>query len=317
MKLRYNESHQFYIMQVTDTHLGSYPFQENDKKTLHKLQKAVEGLKPDLIVFTGDIIYSLKEHFAENPLKSFEAFIHFVNRFEIPYVVTFGNHDAEPESGIGRAQLRQIYQEKCLYKPLIMDEHLFEERYSYLVPIYDTTGQTINQMCFVIDSGDYSGTDHSYYAWVAPEQIDWFKEAVQKYSTPDKKYQHLMFQHIPIPEYWLASLDIQSGEFSEDIGENLSWSTGQTATIPFKNFVASPEVNSGLFYQMLMSQSIWGMFVGHDHDNNFDGVYKNIHLIYGQSSGYNTYGTLSKGVRMIYLNEIDGCIETQTVQYDC
>ncbi len=42
-----------------------------------------------------------------------------------------------------------------------------------------------------------------------------------------------------------------------------------------------------------------GVFVGHDHNNEFSFYKENILLAYGRSSGYNAYGTYEKGARII------------------
>ena len=266
------------------------------------------------MIFTGDIIYSLKEHFAMNPLESFKEFLLYINRFETPYIITFGNHDSEPGSAVQRAQLRALYDEICLYRPDYLEEHMVGERYSYIVPIYDALCQSIENLCIVLDSGDYAQMDTSYYAWILPEQIKWYKEMSAKYEFKDVSRRHLVFQHIPIPEYWLATLEIKDGEFAEEIEANVVESHTQKNLSIFQNFVASPEINSGFFFELTQTNAIWGMFVGHDHDNNFDGVYKGIHLVYGQSSGFNTYGKLGKAVRMITISKDD--IDTSRHLYD-
>jgi hypothetical protein len=46
-----------------------------------------------------------------------------------------------------------------------------------------------------------------------------------------------------------------------------------------------------------------GMFVGHDHDNNYIGCLRGICLVYGQATGRETYGTIGKGYRVIELYE--------------
>lgn len=318
MKLRYNENGDFRIIQFTDLHLGVYPSNENDVKTYQGITKVINEYQPDLLVFTGDIIYSMNEHGATNPAESFSHFIDFINQFEIPSAITFGNHDAEEE--ISRTELREIYEKNALYQA---EKHLvqfIEDRESYVLELLDANAEQTKQVFYVIDSGDYSQTDHSYYAWVLPEQVVWFKQASENYKRGDQVKNDLIFQHIPIPEYWLASQNIEEGHFNEDIAMNFAWSEDSNekdiTDFPFKNGVFSPEVNSGLFLQMLLNGETWGMFVGHDHDNSFNGVYKGIHLVYGQSSGYNSYGSEAKGARVIDLKETEQSVQTYPVFYD-
>jgi hypothetical protein len=46
-----------------------------------------------------------------------------------------------------------------------------------------------------------------------------------------------------------------------------------------------------------------GVFVGHDHNNNFIGVDHDICLGYGQATGSSAYGNLERGARIIELHE--------------
>lgn len=318
MKLRYNKNKKFKIIQFTDLHLGAIPENEQDAKTYKGIQQIVDENSPDLILFTGDIIYSMSEHGTVNPKESFMNFIQFINKLNVPSAITFGNHDAE--EGITKEELRTIYQENATHQATKSHISIIEGRENYVLELMAPEGNEVSQVFYVIDSGDYSHTDHSYYAWVLPEQINWFKNTAENYRHKDQVKRNLMFQHIPIPEYWLASQNIVDGVFNEDIGMNLGWTeesrSNNDISSLFKNGVFSPEINSGLFLQMLLNEEIWGMFVGHDHDNTFDGIYKGIHLVYGQSSGYNTYGSEPKGARIIELNQDKNRINTYPVFYE-
>lgn len=319
MELKYNASGAFNIMQFTDLHLGQFPFNENDTKTLAGIKSVVTEYKPDLLVFSGDIIYSMAEHGAPNPKESFEQFIRFVNGLDTVYAVTFGNHDAEQEEQVTRSELRTIYNEQATRKVDQKYKAIIENRENYVIELFDSNNEKVKNSIYIIDSGDYSNTEHSYYAWVLPEQISWFNETAALYQQNDNVRRNLIFQHIPIPEYWLASQNIVAGQFNEDISMNLNWTgeqvNNEVQTLPFKNGVFSPEVNSGFFLEMLLNGEVWGVFVGHDHDNSFDGIYKGVHLVYGQSTGYNTYGNEPKGARVIELGESNQSIRTYSVLF--
>lgn len=318
MELFYNKHGKFKIMQFTDLHLGKYPMQAKDQQTYENMKKTIQKYNPDLLIFTGDIIYSMDSHGAPNPKESFMNFITFINQFDIPSAVTFGNHDTEQK--VDREELRTIYQKYAKYQAKKKHISLIENRENYILELMCTENNQVEQIFYIIDSGDYSNTDDSYYAWVLSEQIEWFKKTAEIYKRNDQVKRNLIFQHIPIPEYWLASQNILAGNFNESMAMNLEWtekgSEEKIESLPFKNGVFSPEINSGFFLQMLLNQEVWGMFVGHDHDNSFDGIYKGIHLVYGQSSGYNSYGSESKGARMIELDNKNQTIETYAVFYE-
>ena len=67
---------------------------------------------------------------------------------------------------------------------------------------------------------------------------------------------------------------------------------------------------------MLLNGEIWGMLVGHDHENNFDSELFGIHLTYANSSGYQAYGDIAKGATVIEITNNPFEIKTRNVQID-
>lgn len=314
MEVRYKEDGSFRIIQYTDVHLGTYPFSQVDQKTLAGIKDSVINQNPDLIVFTGDIIYSLEDHGATNPQDSFKHFLNFLDDLEVPTAITLGNHDAEDK--VTRTELVAMVEKNLTYQAKESNIFTVDERKNYTVQVLSSDGTQVKNLVYIMDSGDYSGTDHSYYAWILQDQIDWFKEVSQNYKREDGNKTDLIFLHIPLMEYWLAALDIQAGNFNEDMEMNLSWlGQDQVKDFPFKNGVCSPELNSGFFMEIAKSDQVWGVFAGHDHDNNFDGLHKGVHLVYGQSTGYNSYGSEPKGARIIDLDEKTQEIKTYTIEF--
>ena len=50
----------------------------------------------------------------------------------------------------------------------------------------------------------------------------------------------------------------------------------------------APELNTGMFTAMKEAGDVMGMFVGHDHDNDYAVMWKGILLAYGRFTGGNT-----------------------------
>ena len=48
---------------------------------------------------------------------------------------------------------------------------------------------------------------------------------------------------------------------------------------------------------------VMGMFVGHDHVNNYIGIHQGIAMGYGQVSGADAYGKFPRGSRIVELTE--------------
>jgi hypothetical protein len=109
------------------------------------------------------------------------------------------------------------------------------------------------------------------YDYVSVEQVAWYQQEAE-----NDVVESLLFVHIPLMEY----LEYEESENQEKI-----WPQGK---------------NTGLFQAMLdAGTKTRGVFVGHDHLNNFDFLLEGVLLAYGQASGYNGYGILPKGARVI------------------
>ena len=66
----------------------------------------------------------------------------------------------------------------------------------------------------------------------------------------------------------------------------------------------APALNSGMFAAMKEQKDIVGIFVGHDHDNDYVVDWKGILLGYGRYTGGNTvYNDLPNGARVIEMTE--------------
>ncbi|WP_087974925.1 metallophosphoesterase family protein [Oceanobacillus rekensis] len=288
MKLTYREDGTFTIVQLTDLHIGSIPHHEDDDKTFALIDKAFEKLDADLVVITGDLIWS---DGVPNADKVFKELLQRINYHDIPVAITYGNHDSEDE--FTRTDLRKM---ESVLDHFIEKKNTFivDDRESYTIEIYDPFGETIKNVLYVIDSGADAPLPIGNYDWVHPEQVNWFREVSKKYKNIDARQSDLIFMHIPLPEYWQASQSISSGECNE---------TNDT--------ISAPYINTGLFASAVMDGQITGVFVGHDHDNNFVGEHVGIKLVYGQVSGYQCYGDFERGARLIQLT-VEG-METKTI----
>ncbi|MFZ0447287.1 MAG: metallophosphoesterase family protein [Bacillus sp. (in: firmicutes)] len=288
MKLKYAQDGTFKIVQLTDLHIGSLPHHEDDYKTFDLIDKAFEKLDADLVMITGDLIWS---EGVPNADKVFTELLERINKHGVPVAITYGNHDSEDE--FVRSDMRKL---ESILENFVEKKNTFivDDRESYTVEIYDEKGENIKHVLYVMDSGAAAPLPVGQYDWVHPEQVNWFRDISKQYKHGRAEKTDLIFMHIPLPEYWQAAKNILSGECNET-----------------NDMISAPYINTGLFASAYMNGQIQAVFCGHDHDNNFVGEHHGIKLVYGQVSGYQCYGDNERGARIIVLTA--NGMETETV----
>lgn len=282
----------FKIVQFTDTHFGNLPHHRDDIRTFNLINQILRLEKPDLIVHTGDIMWS---EGVKDSSKVFQIVMNHFDKYDIPFAITFGNHDSE--EGITRKELREIYDKHVKNKVEKEDVFIIDDKESYVIRLRDNNEDIA--ILYIIDSGDFDKYGYGIYDWNSPEQVEWFRKTSQKYKKNDGVKRGIVFQHIPLPEYWQSKNNIIYG-LQEETNEPIS----------------APKINTGLFANMLLNGETWGMIVGHDHENNFDSSLYGIHLAYANSSGYQAYGDLPKGATVIEISKNPFKIETRNIQID-
>ncbi|UTH12020.1 metallophosphoesterase family protein [Macrococcoides canis] len=269
----------FKIMQLTDLHFGDLLPESShiDQVTKALITRLIHTNQPNFIAITGDLIWSK----APDSLSTFRDVLTFIDSFNIPFDATFGNHDSEGE--FSRNDINEILLSQSNF---IEPQSLFNDndRLCYYTELV-VDGHT--HRLYFIDSGDYDKLQVGEYDYITHAQIEWLVETDKAFSGTSQ-----LFIHIPIPEYATAkSLGLAQGHQDEEI--------------------CCPKLNTGLFSQLLLNGlSVKAMYCGHDHDNDFTADYCGIKLNYGRVTGFNTYGSLRRGGRMI---ELDGSAFTSYI----
>ena len=275
-RLQFRDDGKFTIAQFTDTHF--YIGGENSQEVLDNIKAVLEAEQVDLIILTGDIVTG------KPTLKSWEVLTELLISYEVPYTVTFGNHEDEAE--VSREELLSYLSERpyCV----LSDEGGMEVEGigNHILPVYNQQG-IAEKLIYGMDSRSYSlAKDQGVegYGWFDQSQIRWFTENNEKWHTENPDIQALLFFHIPLHEYAQA---FDHGEFK--LGKR-------------KEKECSPKINTGMFAEMVLQRNVLGTFVGHDHVNNYVAQLHNIALCYGYFSGGNSYGSRPlNGARFILL----------------
>lgn len=277
--LRFHKNGTFKIAQFTDLHLAY----ENKASaiTFERIDQVVADEKPDLIILTGDIIYS------KPGKENFQSILTFLEKKQIPFAFVFGNHD--DEQGLSREELF------ALGKPYAynMSTDLFPELSgvgNYVLNIRSSEGEATAFALYCLDSNAYSQIEGiKGYDYIKPDQIHWYQAQSKQLTEQNngKPLPALAFFHIPVPEYATA----------------VSANNAQVYGIKREN-VCAPELNSGLFLAFKECGDVMGTFVGHDHNNDYAAYWHGILLAYGRYTGGSTvYNDLPNGGRIIELKE--------------
>lgn len=275
-ELKFNSGKIFKIVQFTDTHIK--PNDKESEAAFKTISAVLDKERPDLVVFTGDIVTG-------KPVdKGWEMVTEPVIKRKIPFAVVFGNHD--DENGMSRAEISDLLVQMpgCLFVPKVKDVYGFG---NYVLKLKSSTGKDNAALLYCMDSNAYSTIDGlDGYGWFHTDQIDWYRAQSKKLASEGGKVlPALAFFHIPLPEYHEA----YTNEKYSPVGLRLEDE-------------CSPKINSGMFAAMLGCGDVMGMFVGHDHVNDYVAYLHGIALAYGRfTGGKTTYGELPNGGRVIEL----------------
>lgn len=275
--LQFNKNGEFKIVQFTDVHFKyGNPASEAARK---RINEVLDAERPDLVVFTGDLIYAAP---ADSGMR---AVLTCASSRKMPFVVTFGNHD--DEQGKTRAELYDLIRSIPFN---IQPDRGAVESPDYSLAVRSSDGKRDAAVLYCLDSHSYSKLpDVKGYAWLTPYQINWYlaQSAVYKAKNGGQPVPALAFFHIPLPEYNEAASD----ENAILIGTRMEKA-------------CAPALNTGMFTAMKEAGDVMGVFVGHDHDNDYAVMWKGILLAYGRYTGGNTvYNHLPNGARVIVLKE--------------
>lgn len=276
--LKFNKDGKFKIVQFTDVH-----YIYNDERSaisIERINQVLDEEKPDLVLFTGDVIYGKPAE------ESMRTVLEQVSKKKLPFAVMFGNHDNE--QGLTREELLKII--KSIPYNLTETTPGIAGVTNFILPVRSSDGAKDAAVLYCIDSHSYSQIKGiGGYDYIKMDQIQWYKDNSKKFTekndgVPVPSY---AFFHIALPEY------NQAASSEEAILYGIR-----------KEKACAPQLNSGFFTAMKEMGDVKGVFVGHDHDDDYAVFWKGILLAYGRYTGGNTvYNHLTNGARVIELDE--------------
>lgn len=297
--LRFGADHRFKIVQFTDTQDG----QDTDPRTIALIRAVLDDQRPDLVVFTGDQLTS-KPKTEADVRRAIDNIVRPVEDRRIPWLVTFGNHDEDhtPRTGVDREAQLAIYRSYAHNLNRPSPQGVSGTGNTVEVVRGSRSGEAAYAI-WALDSGRYAPpklgeqvvAEDFLMGWSWMPTWDWIKQdQVQWYVRSSERLEHeaghkvpgLMFFHIPLQEFRQMYENDAYKRAHPELGL-----VAQHAVAGERNEDECPgPFNSGLFAAMLGRGDVKGVFVGHDHVNDYVGDYFGILLGYSANSGFATYG---------------------------
>lgn len=306
-KLQFADNGKFKIAQFTDTHYRA------DRKSdftdvIRGIGEILDAEKPQLAIYTGDIVTAgeTKEGWNDILAPCIER--------KIPYAVTLGNHDDE-NTPLSRREIIEYISGLPFSVTQPSPESVFGAG-NCVLEVFD--GDRVANLVYCLDSNGYPPQPRTgNYHWIQDNQIVWFKEQSDGYTRRNdgKPIPALAFFHIPLNEFGEMihhQAVLATERFSEHEGGSIIRTKEDSRTGTQSNLVGqrfemecSPAVNSGMFYAMWLQKDVMGILVGHEHTNNYIGLYQGIALAYGHYSGRSAQ-PITPGARIVELSKDGG-----------
>lgn len=255
------------ILQLTDLHL-LYGIDAFDRKTFNGIRKLVSSEDWDLVVITGDMTMSLSSP------TLFAKLIRIMESLETPWTFVFGNHETDYCEYVNL--LNKI--KNTSYLLFKVGPELDHGGVGNFKIEFTKDGNPFYHLYFMDSQSEREiyTEEEGEYDYIHPSQVEWYSNHVSM-DTVDS----LMYFHIPLRQF-IDPLTYD-GIFNEDK-------------------VYAQGIDTGLFDEIVFHGRTLGVFVGHDHLNNFSLIMDGVLLAYGQITGYNAYGDLDRGGRVVEIS---------------
>lgn len=307
----------FKLALFCDMHYGEEPLK--DLRSSHFQEKMLEFEKPELVVIDGDASsnYAAPEYCKTDVNRCrkwfddrWKDFTHPLEKSGTPYAYTLGNHDRIPGSSSGAQpgnETDYAVPDHWIMQKDVTNAHSVTEdgptsihgASNYVLPILGAGGKPAAYV-WLLDSSDNACMGKAGWGCVYPDQVQWYRETSRQLAERDGRVvPGVMFHHIPLDEVNMAWNNL-SIEVNGTRGED----------------VCCGSVNTGLFAAIKELGNIWGVFHGHDHNNDFVALYQGVRIGYGRKSGFGGYGGRvadKPGSRIIQLKQKeDGSVTWET-----
>ncbi len=306
--LNFDRNGEFKILLLGDPH-QKYTYTEKTEDAMRLIEASLDRLKPDLAIYMGDLV---SDNITRGRSRDKATYDEFKCQFDrlanpmisrgIPFSTVFGNHD--DEKIYTKQQMLEILRS---YPGCIFENGEPETGVgNFFIPVYSNGNKVFG--IWMIDSGCGVPDRKGEYAYIMPDQIEWFEKlsAQLREENSGEPLPGIVIQHIPvIEEYRLLR---ESSKLNPFASRGNSRFSDKYYVIADRNHTSgdmsegpcSPHVDSGQFESWKRTGGVVGAFFGHDHINDFCGEVDGILLGQCRAVGFDIYGDgMRQGVRLI------------------
>ena len=221
-----------------------------------------------------------------NNRKQAEKLLAFLDGFQIPYTLVFGNHDCEMGSACNKEQLADIF---ATGKYAIFTKGRYEHSPqnpiagvgNFVLDLIDGEGRVLLPLIH-LDSNMYgNGWFFSGFDCIHEDQTDWCMEKLIERKVPA-----MAFFHMPPAEFKEAYEKMKLGDHSV-IYEH--------GSVGEKDEYFGISNRKPCFFEKAVDNGwLKWIFCGHDHLNTLSLTYRGICMTYGMSIDYLGYSGIAK-----------------------
>lgn len=298
------------VMQISDLQ----DTKNTSVDTLNFVDDAIAKVKPDFIIITGDQLdvvglWGKGEKAEKNVETAIRRLFSAIEKHNIPYVLTFGNHDRE--TGVSNEKQAEIY---ATLKNCICFDDINDGRPdvgTFNVPVLSSDGKRVPLNFFVMDT--HSKTKGVGFEGVNDAQLEWYRKTGEELKTENggETVPSMVFQHIPVSNLMGLFKEVPKGTKGAECdfvkGNKKYWVLNEEKLFHNYTYGETPSMTLGTkeFDAMKAQGDVFAMYFGHDHYNSFAGKVDGIDLGYCPGMGYNSYGTKYRAFRVFEFDEND------------
>lgn len=309
--LRIPKGRDFKILQLTDLHLGfGFISRGKDKLALEAVRRTIKKAGPDLIVLTGDLIFPFfPKSGTLNNRRQARKLMAFLDGFEIPYTLVFGNHDCEMGSVCSKEELAGLYRQGkyCIFAE---GRKQLTGVGNFVIELVDASGKVLLPLV-LLDSNMYGegGNFFTGFDCIHDDQAAWCMERLSSLKQTYPDINAMAFFHMPLREFKVAYEKMKLGDRSVIY---------QHGSIGERNDHFGISRYEGTFFDRAVENGVikW-MFCGHDHLNTLSLIYKGIQMTYGMSIDYLGYNGMKKRYTQrggtLITRKADGAVDIRLV----